>query len=232
MPAGYRVYTEVNRPDRALVKRFEEHGSADLSDVLHKSGTMDAEIAQVYRPMTKVVGTAVTVSIPTGALSVWKEAIQQSQAGDVLVVNAYGNPTTAVLGANICRGMLHRGLAGMIVDGAIRDVSELRGDGFPVLARSIATAAGPSTGPGEVNVPIACGRAVVHPGDIVVADEDGTVVIRPADAEDILQRVVKLKATLAALQDVLLQGGVTNIANIEKQLREDGCEFVDGVAPA
>lgn len=225
MPAGFRVYTKVERPDKELVQRFAAHNSADLSDALFKGSTMSGEIKQVYQPMKQVVGTAITVSLPTGALTMLKEAVQQTQPGDVLVVNAYGNPTTAIIGANICRGMLHRGVVGMIVDGAIRDVSDMQADGFPMLARSIATGAGAADGPGEVNVPIACGSIVVHPGDIIVADADGIVAIRPADAEDVLERVAKLEAGFAAIQPVLLRGEVTNIENIEKKLREDGCEF-------
>lgn len=231
MPAGFRVYTSIDRPDGDLVARFAAHNSADLSDVLHKSGTMDGGIQQVYRPMRKIVGTAVTASLPTGALTMLKMAVQQTRPGDVLVVNAYGNPTTAIVGGNVCRGMAHRGLAGMIVDGAIRDVSEIREDDFPVWARSIATASSAADGPGDVNVPIACGRVVVFPGDIVVADEDGIAVVRPSDAEGVLERIKDLKASHSAAQEILLRGQVTGIDGIEHSLRAGGCEIIDRDAP-
>jgi regulator of RNase E activity RraA len=194
---------------------------------MNMAGTMDPRIYPVYQPMKKVVGPAVTVSIPSGSFSMIKAGMQQTRAGDVLVINAYGNLNLGLVGGNVCRGLVSRGLAGLIVDGAVRDVSEIRKDGLPVYARGTAT---PGTGvmsdPGEVNVPIACGQVVVNPGDIIVADEDGIVVVPPAAAEEVLAGVADLEAKHAAVQDALLRGEVTNIDNIERMLREQGCEFV------
>ncbi len=107
-----------------------------------------------------------------------------------------------------------------------RDASEIQGDGLPVHARTVTTAMGPLEGPGEVNVPIACGQVVVNPGDIIVADEDGVVVVPPAEAKEVLAETAKLMASHEAIQQVLLRGEVANIATIEKKLRETGFEFV------
>lgn len=118
----------------------------------------------------------------------------------------------------------------MILDGAVRDVGEIQKDGFPLFARGTVTGAGPNeSNAGEVNFPIACGRVVVNPGDIIVADEDGIVVIPPAYAEDVLASVEKLIASYAAIQPILLNGEVTGIAAIEQKLRDAGCSFVDGM---
>ncbi len=228
MPIGLRVYTHVARPDRDLVPKFLPHHSADISDAMNRSRTMDKGIKPLYLPIQKFVGTAVTVSVPTGAFYVVKEAMQQTQPGDVLVINAYGNLYGALLGGNVCRGLKARSLAGIVADGAIRDTSEIQEDGLPVYARTVTTAMGPLEGPGEVNVPIACGQVVVNPGDIIVADEDGIVVVPPAEAEEVLAETAKLEASHEAIQQVLLRGEVTNIANIEKKLRDAGFEFVNG----
>src|SRR6185503_20523982 len=100
---------------------------------------------------------------------------------------------------------------------------------FPTFARAVVAAAADLGGPlGEVNVPIACGGVVVNPGDIVVADEDGIVVVRPSEAEEVLTETAKLEASHEAVQPILLRGEVTNIAKIERALREQGCTFVDG----
>ncbi len=227
MPIGFRVYTRINRPDPELVRRFVPLHSADLSDVMNRSRTMDRGIKPLYLPIKKVIGPAVTVSVPTGAFQVVKEAMQLTRAGDVLVINAYGNLYGALLGGNVCRGLVARGLAGMIADGAIRDVSEIREDGLAVYARGITTAMGPIEGPGEVNVPIACGQVVVNPGDIVVADEDGIVVVPPEEAEWVAEETAKLEAGHAAVQEILLRGEIVNIANIEAKLRAAGCEWKD-----
>ena len=193
---------------------------------MNKAGAVAGAIRPMYAPMRKVVGPAVTVSVPTGALNVIKEGMQQTRRGDVLVINGYGNMAYAFIGGNLCRGLLNRGLAGIVIDGAARDISEIAADGLPVYARGVASAAGPVDGPGEINVPIACGCVVVNPGDIIVADADGIMVVPPADAEEALRGVAKLKAWHGSLQEVLLRGEVTNIAAIEQKLREQGCDFL------
>lgn len=227
MPVGFRVYTHVQRPDAALLEYFLTLRTADISDAMNRAGTMDNGIQPAYPTEKRVIGSAVTVSVPTGAFNVIKAGMQQARVGDVLVINARGSLNGALIGGNVCRGLLHRGLAGVVMDGAVRDVSEIREDGLPVYARGISAMMGPIEGPGEVNVPIACGHVVVRPGDIIVADSDGIVVVPPEEAEKIAEETQNLLKRHAAVQGVLLRGEVTNIANIEKALRDQGCEFVD-----
>jgi len=228
MPVGFRVFRRSSRPDAALLQRFAALHTADLSDAMNRSGTMDRGIQPVFTPIKRVVGPAVTVSAPTGAFNMVKIGMEQTQAGDVLVINARGVLNGALVGGNVCRGLVHRGLAGFVADGAVRDASEIREDGLPTFARGVTTVMGPIDGPGEVNVPIACGGVVVNPGDIIVADEDGIVVVRPSEAEEVLAETARLETSHAAVQPILLRGEVTNIAKIERALREQGCTFVDG----
>jgi 4-hydroxy-4-methyl-2-oxoglutarate aldolase len=227
MPLGFRVYVHGERPAQSLVERVSRFRSPDLSDAMQRAGTMDGGIYSITRPAKRIVGCAVTVSVPNGAFQVIKAGMQQTRAGDVLVVNARGSLRGALVGGNVCRGMLHRGLAGIIADGAVRDADEISEDGLPVYARGLSAMMGPVEGPGEVNVSIACGNVVVHPGDIIVADEDGIVVIPPKEAEAIVDATERLLKRHAGIQDVLLRGEVTNIANIERSLREQGCEFIE-----
>jgi len=228
MPVGFRVIRRSSRPESALLKRFVALHTADLSDAMNRAGTMDRGIQPTFAPIKRTVGPAVTVSAPTGAFNIVKIGMEQTQAGDVLVINARGVLNGALVGGNVCRGLVHRGLAGLVADGAVRDASEIQEDGLPTFARGITTVMGPIDGPGEVNVPIACGGVVVNPGDIVVADEDGIVVIRPSEVEEVLAETAKLEASHEAVQPILLRGEVTNIAKIERALREQGCTFVDG----
>jgi regulator of RNase E activity RraA len=227
MPVGFKVFRRSSRPDVALLQRFAELHTADLSDAMNRSGTMDRGIQPVFTPFKRVVGPAVTISAPTGAFNLVKIGMEQTRSGDVLVINARGVVNGALVGGNVCRGLVHRGLAGLVADGAVRDASEIREDGLPTFARGVTTVMGPIDGPGEVNVPIACGGVVVNPGDIVVADEDGIVVIRPSEAEEVLAETARLEASHDAVQPILLRGEVTNIAKIERALREQGCTFVD-----
>lgn len=227
MAIGLRIHTRVNRPDPDLIQRLAEFNSADLSDAMNMSRTMDPGLGPAYLPIGKVAGPAITISVPTGAQNVRKMGFEQSQPGDVIVINGFGALHYAMLGANIGRGLLHRGIAGMIIDGAFRDVSDFREMGLPMFSRGTCTLAGPKEGPGEVNVPISCGNIVVNPGDIIIADEDGIVAIPSPVAEEILDRVQKLTSGFEKIQDQLRRGEVTNIANIEQRLRDDGFQFVD-----
>src|SRR5579864_4174089 len=192
MPLGFRVYTDIERPAASLIGLFESFQSPDISDVMNRAGTMDSGIRPINTPAKRIVGPAVTVSAPTGAFNVVKVGMQQTRVGDVLVINARGSLRGALIGGNVCRGLLHRGLAGVVMDGAVRDVSEIREDGLPVYARGISAMMGPIEGPGEVNIPIACGHVVVHPGDIIIADSDGIVAVRPEEAEKIAAETHKL----------------------------------------
>ena len=228
MPVGFRVYATVVRPEPTLLERFADLRTPDISDAMNRAGTMDNGIQPAYRPIGRVIGPAVTVSVPTGAFNVSKAGMQQTRRGDVLVINARGSLRGALIGGNVCRGLLHRGLAGVVMDGAVRDVMEIQEDGLPVYARGVSAMMGPIDGPGEVNVPIACGHVVVHPGDIVVADPDGIVAVRAADAAQVADETNALLRRHAGVQDVLRRGEVTNIANIERALREQGCDFLGG----
>jgi len=105
----------------------------------------------------------------------------------VIVANAHAGNARAILGGAVGMFMAHRGVAGLIVDGAVRDVAEFRALGFPVMARSVTPRSGTSlAGWGEVNIPVACGGVVVQPGDIVVGDEEGIVVVERVWAKTVV----------------------------------------------
>jgi regulator of RNase E activity RraA len=222
MRVGFRVITEIARPPVELVERLLECRSCDISDVMNRSGTM-VGIHAVYRPVVRVAGPAVTVSIPAGGINMVKMGIQQARAGDVVVVSAQGDTTYAMLGGNMSLGMQARGIKGFIIDGAVRDVSELRELEFPTFARGVVAAAADLGGPrGEVNVPIACGGVVVNPGDIIVADEDGIVVVPPLAAEEVLTEVLALNAKHEKAREVLRRGEVTSIGQITQDFVNQG----------
>lgn len=227
MPIGYRVNVDVPRPEPALLARFADVRSTDVADVLYGAGTVDREIAPAYLPIRRIVGSALTVSVPSASEAMIKVALQAAARGDIVVVNAMGNRTSALVGSNMLRALRHRGAVGAIFDGVIRDVSELRAEDFPVFARGTVTAEGPyAPDAGEINFPIACGGVVVNPGDVVLADEDGIVVVPAASAETVLADVAELDAKHEAAQATLVQGNQTNYAAVEAALRASGCEFV------
>lgn len=227
MPYGARIHLTIERPDPDLVARLAQFSTADLSDAMHGAGTVGRSIQPAYLPMRRIAGPAVTIAVPTGAQSVRKVGFDTAQAGDVIVMNGHGVLHYAMLGGNIGLGLKHRGIAGMVMDGALRDVAAFRDMDLPMFASGVCTLPGPKEGPGEVNVPIACGGVVVNPGDIIVADEDGIVCVPPASAEEVLSAVSRITATFTAMHPELLRGAVTNAEALRTQLRNQGWQVED-----
>lgn len=227
MTPGKQIITDIDRPAPALLEQFRRYGASDYGDVMYKANTMDRAIGPVFSPVTRVVGSAVTVSVPTGSMNVRMIAMNMTQPGDVVVINSYGCMNYAVLGGVFATALVQRGVQGVIIDGAIRDLTEIRDLGLPVFARGVATMAPPHVGPGEVNVPIACGHIVVNPGDIVVADEDGIVAIPQRIAERVLVGAETREHKLTSLIEQSQLGGVsTDIQGVEETLRADGFAFI------
>jgi regulator of RNase E activity RraA len=164
------------RLSEQLVARFRGIASPNLADAMGRFHFMDPTIRS--RSGLPLCGLAVTVLCrPADNLMVHK-ALQVAEPGDIVVVNTCGNTTSAVFGELMCHTAAAKRLGGIIVDGAIRDVEGITRLGFPAFSRSISPGACDKDGPGEINVPIACGNTVVMPGDIVVGDDDG-VLYRP-----------------------------------------------------
>ncbi|WP_051839439.1 RraA family protein [Streptomyces sp. NRRL F-5126] len=174
------------RPERCapdLVRRLGRHTVADLSDLVGRLHTMTSEIRPLYEGCPRLVGTAVTVRTPRGDNRAVREAVDHIEDGDVLVVDAQGFTGWCSGGY----GMLHpvtspRTLAGLVVNGAYRDIDDFRRAALPLYGIAPSPATGPKLGPGDINVPASCGNVVVHPGDVIVADAEGAVVIPRAQA--------------------------------------------------
>jgi regulator of RNase E activity RraA len=179
---GFRVLPRVPG-DPALVELFRDLPVANISDTLHRmSGALGLE------PRHRggyLLGTALTVKVRPGDNLMIHRALQLGQPGDVLVIDGGGVVERALIGEIMKRVAQARGFAGYVIDGAIRDAQAFADDDFPCYSRGI-THRGPyKDGPGEINVPVSIGGAVVHPGDIVAGDRDGVVFIPPADAREI-----------------------------------------------
>lgn len=227
MSYGFRVL-----PSPALgefdKERLLKISTTDLSDAMFSSGTMSTSI----RPLSlkkgeRIAGRALTISVPTASVAVLRVGMQMAKPGDVIVINGCGIETSTLVGGNMLRAVLRRGVAGFVADGAIRDFEEVHEDGLPVFARGIAMRHGPN-GPdhGEVNVPIACGNTVVNPGDIVVADADGIVAIPAADLEEIMAKAEGFQSYYESMQPTIEEGNLFGAEATIEKLREEGCEFV------
>ena len=189
----FRIRRDFPRPASDLVARFERVFVPDVSDLVGRMYTMDGTIRSLYGPAPKLVGPALTVKCPPGDNLGVKKALYMVEPGDVLVVDAQGFTEWCLGGFGmLVRSIRERGLKGLVVNGAYRDVSQARDAGFPIYAKGVAPWSGPKRGPAEINVPVCCGGVIVHPGDLVVADEDGIAVV----PRDYVEAVAdKLEAT-------------------------------------
>jgi regulator of RNase E activity RraA len=222
---NWRVYTNVNRADPELVKLFKDIPVCPINDVMHRMGACDASLRPVNK--TKIVGTALTLKLSLASGSMFGEAIAIAKPGDVIVVTRGGGSTAvASSGDKMVSFAIAQGVKGFIIDGAIRDTGMLEGrDDFNVYSRGISPngAMNNGIGPGEINVPVACGGIVIFPGDIIVADEDGIVAIRPQDAAEIatLAKALNEKEEKEAKKLMAGEASRSNRAELEK----DGCVF-------
>lgn len=169
----------------------EYYASANVSDALNKTNTMDAGIKSV-NPGKRISGPAYTVDCYPGSIITCHKALGEVSPGQVLVINAHGDPCGAMWGGLMSLEAIQRGVAGVVVDGAVRDVKTIRELGFPVFARHVTPCVGSNRTVGSTGTPIACGGVVVRTGDLIIADDDGVIVVPQERIEEVLQRVAAI----------------------------------------
>ena len=184
----------VDRPSPEVIKAYASLSPNELCDVLELSCVVRYEIHPLWSGIPRVAGPAFTVRTGKHDNLMFHASIYLAQPGDVIVVEA-GDDEMAVAGGNVCAIAQRRGVAALVVDGVIRDVVESREKRFPVFARGASPIPAKRVGEGGMNVQIRCGGVVVNPGDVVVADEEGIVVVPRGRAEDV---VAKAQAKAAA----------------------------------
>jgi regulator of RNase E activity RraA len=214
----------MNRPDPETVSGLSRHQTPDISDLMNRLYAMEPEIKNMTDPDLRLVGPACTVKVYPGDNLMVHKALDVAQPGDVVVVDTSSSSLTAVLGDLVCTKARHRGIAGFIVDGLIRDLPAIRrlGD-FPVFARDV-TPKGPlHRGPGEIGHPISCGGIVVNPGDVIVADLNGVVVV-PRDISDELLARLDSKAAKESDYVTAVARGDFNNDWVDAMLEASGVE--------
>jgi regulator of RNase E activity RraA len=216
---GFRISDAPARPDAELVNKFRDCATANLADAMGRFHFMDPGIQS--RTGFRLCGVAVTVMTrPADNLMVHK-AMEIAHAADVIVVNTGRNTTSAVFGELMGHSAVAIGLGGLVVDGAVRDVEALSALKFPAFSRTVSAGGCDKDGPGEINVPIVCGDIVVMPGDIVVGDAEGVVVIPQPDAQEVLSLVTALKTRETKRIEEIAAGKIFK-SEIDDMLRSKG----------
>ena len=187
---GFRIRSHAGRLDPDLIAGFGAFDTPSISDRMNRLYTMAPGIRNLTDDSLRILGPACTVKLYPGDNLMVHKALDVARPGDVVVIDTSASTMTAVLGDLVSTKARHRGLAGFVVDGLIRDLPAIRALGdFPVYARGV-TPTGPlHRGPGEINYPVSAGGIVVHPGDIVVGDRNGVVVIPQEIAGELLARL-------------------------------------------
>ncbi|CAN1516863.1 MenG Demethylmenaquinone methyltransferase [Rhabdaerophilaceae bacterium] len=190
--------------DARLIARLRNIAVALVSDNLHRNCGSIGLVA--YHSPAPLAGTAVTVRTRGGDNLAVLRAYDFCRPGDVMVVDAGGDTTNAIIGGIMSFGAQQLGLAGMVIDGAVRDVAELRARTFPVYARGVSHRGPYKDGPGAINVPVTVGGMVVCPGDIIVGDEDGLCAFSPSMAEDVIEKALAQHAKEEATMEAIREG--------------------------
>jgi RraA family protein len=221
MTTGFRILPSPARADAKLLGRLAALPVSNVSDNMQRSQGAGLE---PFHRSGRMVGTAFTVRTRPGDNLMVHKAIDMAAPGDVIVVDAGGALENAIIGELMAGWARKRGLAGMVIDGAIRDSEALAEGDFPVYAAGV-THRGPyKDGPGEINVPVSVGGMVVRPGDLVSGDHDGVVAIAPEDAERVIAAAEaqhrREQASLAAIA-----AGTWDRGWVDEALKARGCDL-------
>lgn len=217
---GFGIDSSFERPALSLIEEIKNFSTPALSDGLNKFGAMDAGIKPIL-DSAKIAGPALTLRLRPGDNLMLHKAMGELRKGDVLVVDTGNSRSCCIMGELLATAAIQAGAAGIVIDGGIRDILELRERGYPIFYRFICPNVGDKDGPGEIGIPISCGGVPVRSGDIIVGDANGVVVIPPHLAEQVMEDArKKLSYEEKRMQDIL--NGVIVKADVDELLMKKG----------
>ena len=224
MSIGFRVLERTAAITPELAKAFDEVPVANVSDSMFRMTSAGSQLRPYHAGGRRLSGAALTVKTRPGDNLMFHKALDMAIPGDVIVVDAGGDLTNAMMGELMAHHAAALGLAGIVINGAIRDLDEIRQLGLPVYAAGV-THRGPyKDGPGEINVPVSVDGMGGMPGDLIIGDEDGVLCVPQAQAEELLEAAqAKQHAELEELGQI--RAGNSDRGWIDRVLAQKNCSF-------